>query len=318
MSMRTLFLLAATAGLLAESAAPRAGEGGAKPIPGVGPTGKITKLHTNFKFTEGPAADHQGQVVYFTDIPDNKIYKVDTAGKLSVFREGSNHANGLMVNARGEVAACEMDGRIVAISPDGTKVRVLADKYDGKRFNAPNDLVIAKEGGVYFTDPAFRAPKPLPQGKTAVYYVSPLGKVTRLIDDLPNPNGVILSPDEKTLYVIPSGQAEMMAYPVEGPGKIGKGRVFCTLKQPKGKKGGGGDGLTVDTKGNLYITSALGLQVYDPAGKLLGIIAFPEQPANVTFGGPDRRTLYVTARTSLYTAPMAATGHVFARPAPSK
>jgi gluconolactonase len=102
-----------------------------------------------------------------------------------------------------------------------------------------------------------------------------------------------------------------MAYPVESPGKIGAGRVFCTLRQPDGKKGTGGDGLTVDAKGNLYITSQMGLQVFDPSGKLLGLIAFPEQPANVTFGGPDLKTLYVTARTSLYTVPMEATGHRF-------
>jgi gluconolactonase len=218
-----------------------------------------------------------------------------------------------MVNAKGEVVACEMDGRLVAFSPDGKEVRGLTAGYEGKRFNAPNDLVIDKTGGVYFTDPSFRAPKPWPQGKLAVYYVSPAGKVTRLIDDLPNPNGVKLSPDEKILYVIPTSQAEMMAYPIEAPGKIGKGRVFCTLKQPRGQTKSGGDGLTVDTKGSLYITSALGLQVFDPAGKLLGIIAFPEQPANVTFGGTDLRTLYVTARTSLYTVRMEATGHRFAQ-----
>lgn len=280
------------------------------PIPGIGPAGPITKLHTGFDFTEGPAADRHGNV-YFSDIPNEKIHKVDAKGQLSVFREKTGHANGLMVNGNGEVVACEMDGRITATSSDGKTTRTLADKYDGKRFNAPNDLVIARDGGIYFTDPAFRAPKPPPQGKTCVYYVSPDGKVTRLIDDLPNPNGVILSPDEKTLYVIPSGQAEMMAYPVEGPGKLGKGRVFCTLKQAEGKKGGGGDGLTVDSKGNLYITSQLGLQVFDPAGKLLGIIAFPEQPANVTFGGPNLKTLYVTARKSLYTVPMEITGHAF-------
>lgn len=289
-----------------------AGEPG-KPIPGVGPTGKVVKLHGNFKFTEGPAADKDGNV-YFTDIPDQKIYKVDTKGKLSVFREGSNHANGLMFNAKGELVACEMDGAIVALSPDGKERRVLADKYDGKRFNAPNDLVIDKAGGVYFTDPHFRAPTPLPQKVRGVYYIAADGKVTRVVEDLPAPNGVILSPDEKTLYVIPTLSADMMAYPVEGPGKLGKGRVFCSLQQGKGKKGSGGDGLTVDTKGNLYITSGLGLQVFSPEGKLLGIIAFPEVPANVTFGGPDRRTLYVTARTSLYTVEMEATGHVFARP----
>jgi gluconolactonase len=124
---------------------------------------------------------------------------------------------------------------------------------------------------------------------------------------------VILSPDEKTLYVIPSMQAEMMAYDVQSPGKLGPGRVFCTLAQPEGATGKGGDGLTVDVKGNLYITSALGLQVFDPSGKALGVIKLPEQPANCTFGGPDRKTLYATCRTSLYSVPMEVAGHAFAQ-----
>jgi gluconolactonase len=279
-------------------------------VPGLGPTGPVVKLHTDFQFTEGPAADADGNV-YFTDIPAEKVFKIDTAGKLSVFREKSNNANGLMVNAQGEIVACEMAGQVVAYSADGKDRRVIADKYDGKRFNAPNDLVLDRRGGVYFTDPAFRAPKPLPQEKTCVYYVDKDGTVTRLIDDLPNPNGVILSPDEKTLYVVPSGQRQMMAYPVESPGKIGTGKVFCELEQAKPGGNAGGDGLTVDEKGNLYITSQLGLQVFDPAGKKLGTIAFPEQPANVTFGGKDLKTLYVTARTSVYTCPMGVAGHRF-------
>jgi gluconolactonase len=282
-------------------------------IEGIGPAGPITKLHTGFKFTEGPAADRDGNV-YFSDIPNERIHKVDAEGKLSVFREKTNRANGLMLNAKGEIVACEGAGQVVAYSPDGKSRRVLADSYDGKRLNAPNDLVVDKQGGVYFTDPWFGPRQPLPQGKTAVYYIAADGKVTRLVDDLPNPNGVILSPDEKTLYVIPSGQAEMMAYSVEAPGKIGKGRVFCTLKQRREGEKGGGDGLTVDEKGNLYITSGLGLQVFAPDGKLLGIIALPEMPANVTFGGKDLKTLYVTARTSLYTVPMEVKGHLFAQP----
>lgn len=287
-------------------------EDAAEKIPGVGPTGPVVKLHTKFKFTEGPAADRDGNV-YFTDIPNERIHKVDTDGKLSVFREKSNRANGLMVSATGEIYACEMAGQLTAYSADGKKRRVLIDRHDGKPFNAPNDLVIDSKGGAYFTDPAFGAKMPLPQGKTAVYYLSADGKTTRLVDNLPNPNGVILSPDEKTLYVIPSGQADMMSYPVEAPGKIGKGKVFCTLKQPEGRKNTGGDGLTVDEKGNLYITSQLGLQVYDPSGKYLGVIRLPEVPANVTFGGSDFRTLYVTARTSLYTVKMDVKGHRFAR-----
>jgi gluconolactonase len=310
MRPRLLALLLLAVPLLAAPAQPE--KQPAEAIPGIGPVGKIKQLHTGFAFTEGPAADRKGNV-YFSDIPNQKIYKVDLKDKLVLFRDKTNRANGLKVNAAGEIVACEMAGQVVAYGLDGKSRRVLADKYLGKRFNAPNDLVIDKAGGIYFTDPAFGAPRPLPQGKTAVYYRAAGGTVTRLIDDLPNPNGVLMSPDEKTLYVVPSGQADMMAYPITAPGKIGKGRVICTLRQPRGAKNSGGDGMTVDTKGNLYITSQLGVQVFDPAGKHLGTIRFPEVPANVTFGGADFKTLYVTARKSLYVVRMAATGHQFAR-----
>jgi gluconolactonase len=280
-------------------------EGGIK---GVGPSGPTKKAHTGFKFTEGPIGDADGNV-YFTDIPNEKIHKIDASGQLSVFREKSNFANGLMVNAKGEIVACEMAGAVVAISKDGKERRVIADKHDGKRFNAPNDLVIDRAGGVYFTDPSFRAPTPLPQGKTCVYYVDAAGKVTRLIDDLPNPNGVRLSPDEKTLYVFPSGQKQMLSYSVEAPGKIGSGKVFCELEQAKAGGNSGGDGGTVDEKGNVYIAAGTGIQVFDPSGKMLGTIKFPEQPSNCTFGGKDMKTLFVTARTSIYACPMEVAGH---------
>jgi gluconolactonase len=279
-------------------------------IAGIGPVGPIVKVQSGFKFTEGPAADAHGNL-YFSDIPNNRIHKLDAAGKLSVFREPSGHANGLMINAAGQIVACEMDGRVTATNPDGKTVKILADTFNGKRFNAPNDLVIDRTGGIYFTDPKYRAPEPYPQGTLAFYYRAVDGTVTRVDQDIKNPNGIILSPDEKTLYVIPSSQAEMLAYAVESPGKLGPRRVFCRVKQRPGQSSGGGDGLTIDTKGNLYITTGLGVQVFSSAGKLLGVIRFPEQPANCTFGGKDRKTLYVTARTSLYAAPLEATGHVF-------
>lgn len=285
---------------------------GAEPIPGIGPTGEIKKLHGDLKFTEGPAADADGNL-FFSDIPADRIYKVDPAGALSVFLEPSHHTNGLMLDAKGRILACEMDGRIVAISRETKQVTELAAGYGGKRFNAPNDLVVDATGGIYFTDPRFRAPMPLPQEKEAFYYLGTDGKVTRLGDDLAAPNGVILSPDEKTLYVIPSMQKQMMAYPVLAPGKLGDRKVFCELDQKDPSGNGGGDGLTVDVKGNLYITSGLGLQVFSAEGKKLGIIAFPEQPANATFGGKDGKTLYVTARTGLYACPMEIAGHVFGK-----
>ncbi len=294
----------ALAALLAQTAA------AADKISGIGPAGEVKKVHGNFQFTEGPAADKEGNL-YFTDVAGNKLYKVDAKGDLSTLLDPSNHTNGLMVNAAGNIVACEMDGRLIEVNAKTKEVKSLADGYEGKRFNAPNDLVIDRDGGIYFTDPHFRAPMPLPQGVRAFYYRDSAGKVTRLGVVETAPNGVILSPDEKTLYIIPSMQAEMLAYAVEAPGKLGAQRTFCTLKQSAGKTAGGGDGLTVDTKGNLYITSALGVQVFSPQGSLLGIIEFPEQPANCTFAGKDNKTLYATARTSLYAVPMEATGHVF-------
>ena len=152
---------------------------------------------------------------------------------------------------------------------------------------------------------------PWPQKVEAVYYRNPEGKVTRLVENLSAPNGVIMSPDEKTLYVVPSMQRQMWAYPIVSPGKIGEGKVLCELSQNAPGGNGGGDGLTIDTKGNLYITMGLGIEVISPAGKSLGIIEFPEQPANVTFGGKDRTTLYATARKGLYSTKVEATGHVF-------
>lgn len=283
----------------------------AEPIPGVGPVGETTKLHDGLGFTEGPAWDGKG-LLYFTDIPADKIHKTD--GKtLETFAEPSGHCNGLMFDAAGTLYACSMDGALVSFDPQSGEKTVLADKHGDKRFNAPNDLVIDQTGGIYFTDPRFRAPSPLPQGEEAVYYRAADGKVTRLKTGLDKkaPNGVILSPDEKTLYVVPSLQDEMMAYPVSEPGVIGEGKVFCKLKQPEGMNDTGGDGLTVDTNGNVYITSQLGVQVFSPDGKLLGVIALPEQPANVTFGGPEGKTLYATARKGVYAVPMEAKGHVF-------
>jgi gluconolactonase len=288
----------------------------ADPIPGIGPAGDVRRLHTGFEFTEGPTGDNAGNI-WFTDIPRNQIHHIDPTGKLSVFVEPSGHCNGLMV-VGDRLLACEMDGKLKQFSLTDKKETPLAEQFEGKRFNAPNDLVIDQTGGIYFTDPRFRAPDPWPQGKEAVYYRAPDGTVSRLVDDRKAPNGVILSPDEKTLYVIPSMEKEMWAYSIESPGKIGKGRVLCELRQRPGENSGGGDGLTVDTRGNLYITSGLGVQVVSPEGKILGVIAFPEQPANVTFVGTDRKTLFVTARKSVYTVAMEATGHVFRGPTAAK
>ncbi len=284
----------------------------ADPIPEIGPSGEAKQVATGFGFTEGPAWDGNG-LLYFTDIPNARIHTVNAAGEVSQFVDNSGPCNGLMFNRDGELYACNMGGELVAWDVATKEKRVLAGEYDGKRFNAPNDLVIDAGGGVYFTDPMFRAPMPLPQGGQGVYYRAADGTVTRLIADLPAPNGVLLSRDEKTLYVLPSMSAEMLAYPVESPGKLGASKVFCKLKNPPERENGGCDGATIDEHGNLYFTTGMGVQVFDANGKALGVIELPEQPSNCTFGGEDGRTLYVTARTSLYALPMLVKGHWYAQ-----
>ncbi len=196
---------------------------GVDSIPGIGPVGEVTQLQTDMKFTEGPASDGKSNL-YFADIPANRVYRVDVAHQLSVALEPSNHANGLMFDKAGRMITCEMDGALVAHNLNSDDRIVLTGEYGGKRYNAPNDLVVDRRGGIYFTDPRFRSPDPWPQGKEAFYYRRPDGVVTRLGDNPKAPNGIILSTDEKTLYVIPSLQKEMMAYPVEEPGIIGEGK----------------------------------------------------------------------------------------------
>jgi gluconolactonase len=218
-----------------------------------------------------------------------------------------------MFNREGELVACDMGGQLVAWNVATKDKRVLAGEFEGQRFNAPNDLVIDAAGGIYFTDPMFRAPQPLPQRVQGVYYRSTGGKLSRVVNNAPAPNGVLLSRDEKTLYVLPSMSAEMQVYPVEAPGQLGDMRVFCKVKNPPGRDNGGCDGATIDEHGNLYLTTALGVQVFSPSGEALGVIEVPEQPSNCTFGGADGKTLYVTARTSLYSFPMLVKGHWYAQ-----
>ncbi|MBI2824836.1 MAG: SMP-30/gluconolactonase/LRE family protein [Planctomycetia bacterium] len=280
------------------------------PIPGIGPTGDAVEIDGTFKFTEGPAADAAG-VVYFTDVPNNKVYKVEPGNKSALVRDNSNRTNGQVFNAAGEIICCQRGG-IAAVTADGRSQRMLATEYGGKPFNGPNDLALDRAGGVYFSDPSFNVGgQPSNQGVSGVYYVAPDGKVTRIVDNVVAPNGVRLSPDEKTLYVIPTVRAEIMAFPIESPGKLGAGRVFCTLKPKAGSSGAGGDGAAVDVRGNLYIATGAGLQVFDASGQPLGTIELAKPPSNCAFGGPDFKTLYVTARTSVYALPMAVAGHRF-------
>ncbi len=175
-------LLMAAGTILAEEAGP---------IPGIGPKGEVARVHTGFAFTEGPAADAKGNL-YFSDVRANRVHKLDADGKLSTFLEDSGGCNGLMFDKGGRLIACQgVEKRIVAIDVASKAITPIAEQFDGKSFDRPNDLAVDRQGGVYFTDPNVKS----------VYYVADGGKVTRLIDDLPRPNGVRLSPDGRTLYV---------------------------------------------------------------------------------------------------------------------
>lgn len=260
---------------------------------------KVEKVADGFKFVEGPAWDYKSMLV-FSDIPANQIIQVDAEGKTGVFREDSGGANGLMFDAKGRLVACEGSARRISRLSEG-KWETVADRYDGKKLNSPNDLAIDAAGRIYFTDPYYGRDRAcLEQDKEAVYRIDADGKVTRIIDDCKKPNGIAISPDGKTLYVVDNGAGWTRAYPLAEDGSVGAGKNL--VKSP------GGDGMAVDSNGNLYIATAKGILVTDPAGKELGLIPVPESPANCCFGGAKVGTLYITARKGLYKIDLNARG----------
>jgi len=263
------------------------------PLKGILASGAtVKKLAGGFKFIEGPAWDFNHQVLYFSDIPRTQIIRyVD--GKTSVANGSSGGANGLMFSADGMLVACERDGRRVSRAIAGKPAGTIVARYNGKRFNAPNDLWIDEAGGIYFTDPYYGKDRDLlEQDKEAVYYVAKNGTVTRLIGDLIRPNGIALSPDGKQLYVVDHGAAALYRYPVVTPGKVGQGERIAYVTFP--------DGMTVDAQGRLYVAGKGGIWVLSANGKWIGLIAMPERPSNCTFGGAGQDMLFITARTSLY------------------
>ncbi len=273
-------------------------------IAGLGPIGPIEQRHITRLFTEGPAADANGHL-YFSDVQGNTIYRSDTRGLLSAFFTNSSACNGLMFDQRGRLLACQRDQRrIIAIDPITRAVTPLATNWNSRAFIGPNDLVVDSAGGIYFTDPNFNGTQTGPT--QSVYYVTAAGVVSQIISNLSRPNGVILSPDETKLYVVLSGTSTFYTHPVLAPGVIGAPTTI-TLPSP-------GDGMTIDTQGNLYLCQTTGnrILVLSPAGATLGFIPCPESPANCTFGGKDMKTLFITARTSLYACRMSSTGHRFA------
>ena len=255
---------------------------------------RVQLLADGFRFTEGPASGPDGRV-WFSDIPNQRIHVHDPeTGETSVYRENSGKANGLMWTASDALLACEGGNRKLTRQEPGREPRDLAASFGGRQLNSPNDLDLDGEGGIWFTDPRYGNRDDLEQDVEAVYYLPRNGPLRRVIDDLVRPNGIVLSPDFRTLYVADAGDGKIYRYPVTGAGKIGDGQVLIEM---------GSDGMTVDVDGNIYLTSGGQVHVVRPDGSLLQQLPIPESPSNVTFGGPGGGTLYITARTGFYSVP---------------
>lgn len=271
--------------------------------PVIAPGAELEKLAGEFKFTEGPAADAEGNV-YFTDQPNDRILKWSTDGELSTFLQPSGRSNGLYFDADGNLWACaDEKNELWRIDPEGN-VTVVVKDYGGKLLNGPNDLWIRPDGGIYFTDPFYKRDYwdrgPEEQDVQGVYYLSSdRTSLIRVADDLEQPNGIIGTPDGRTLYVADIRAGKTYAYNVQDDGTLANKRLFCEL---------GSDGMTLDSEGNVYLTGR-GVTVFDADGKQIEHIEVPERwTANVCFGGPDRRTLFITASTGLYTLKMRVAG----------
>jgi gluconolactonase len=261
----------------------------------VAPGAKLEKLAGDFQFTEGPTCDTSGNV-FFTDQPNDRIMKWSLDGKLSTFLQPAGRANGMYFDAKGNLIACaDEKNELWAITP-GKKVTVLVKNYEGKYLNGPNDVWVVPTGGLYITDPFYKRPwwdhDTMALDSEQVYYLSPDGKkLARVTNDLKKPNGITGAPDGKKLFVADIGADRTYAYDIQPDGSLTNKVLFCTK---------GSDGMTIDEKGNIYITGK-GVTVFDKTGKQIEHIDVQEPwTANVSFGGKDHQTLFITASKSLY------------------
>lgn len=261
---------------------------------------RLQRLATGFRFTEGPVwcAEHDG--LLFSDIPADRIYRLAEGSRVAVFREPSGHSNGLTRDALGRLIACEHGNRRVTRTEADGSLRVLADSYEGKRLNSPNDVVVALDGAVYFTDPPYGIrPEQRELALQGVYRIDPRDGAIRLVaDDFESPNGLAFSPDGERLYVDDSSaRRHIRVFDVNADGSLSNGRLFHDMRVAQR---GAPDGMKVDSQGHVYCTGAGGVWVFDPDGRHLGTIRMPEKPSNCAWGDPDRKGLYITAPTSVY------------------
>jgi gluconolactonase len=297
--------------------------------PIVSPNAK-PEIVSTVAFTEGPVYHIDGSV-YFTDTSNNRIMRSAPGAQagsgrvIEVYRHPSGRANGLVFDLEGRLVACEGGNRRVTRTEHDGSITVLAGSYQGKQFNSPNDIDVDVRGRLYFTDPRYGNRSGMELDKEAVYRIDPDGSITRVIDDLERPNGLAVSPDQTTLYVVDNnngakGSRKVYAYQLKPDGTAGNRRVIHDFGESRG-----GDGMCLDSKGNLYVTAGLntpnppaeggpakaGVYIFSPAGKQLGFIPIPEDMVtNCTFGDPDLKTLYITAGKTLFRIRLNITGHV--------
>lgn len=261
-------------------------------------------LATGFQFTEGPVWHPDGYLL-FSDIPADRIYRWRPEGVVDVWREPSGNSNGLTLDHDNRLVACEHGNRRVSRGGAGAAAASLADRYEGKLLNSPNDLVVKSDGTVYFTDPPYgiepseSSPytKVQEQPCNGLYRILTDGTVELLVDDFDRPNGLAFSPGESMLYVDDSPRRHVRVFDVRGDGSLANSRVFADMDHPQP---GSPDGMKINVEGTLFVTGATGIWVFEPDGACLGVIVTPERPANCAWGDDDRQSLYITARTSLF------------------
>ncbi len=281
----------------------------------VPPQARVERIAGGFGFTEGPV--WRGDHLLFSDINHSRIVRwqeLPEGPEVRTFRvehEGVTdppaigHCNGMTLDAQDRLIVCGQGARhLTRTEADGT-ITVLADRFDGKRLNSPNDVVVHANGDIYFTDPPWGL-RGCTEGKElpfqGAYRLAPDGRLDLVVEDFAHPNGLALSPDQRILYIGDDMRGHVRAFDVQPDGSLANGRIFAETPLPESIDPdiGPPDGMKVDCEGHLYLTSLGGIWVFDLGGKLLGIIAVPEQPANLAWGDVDWRTLFITARTSLY------------------
>jgi len=263
---------------------------------------KVERLATGFQFTEGPVWNVKGGYLLFSDIPADRIMKWSPENGISDFRVPSGKSNGLTLDRKGRLIACEHANRRVSRLEEDGKVTTIASHYEGKRLNSPNDVVTKSDGSVYFTDPpyglnpVFGTIGGMELNFYGVFRLSPDGDNLSLLIDDSVPNGLAFSPDETLLYVADTEANQVRVFDVRDDGTTENGRIFVKIpREPMAP-----DGIKVDSEGNIYVTGEGGIWVLNPRGEKLGVISVPELPANLCWGDEDWRTLFITARSSVY------------------